>query len=236
MRGQHCFVKENHYLSCEQCTVMTVASSSKELKPPPFVFKGKGIRFFVKPPGKVTVQWAEKGSYHIKQMLDYINKLPTIPVVFSLSKRIFAHDDYSVHLPPKIECAFFRKGYFLLHIGGGITGDVQVNDTTYHSESKAAYRKKEMQLMLDVVIEHPDKIPAPSRDQIMRMFNDAWDEVYNKIDCEDVYNKNIMTLLMVLQTKAWSCMRVMVIIWKKIKSITQIKIVKMTKPTSNMIC
>ena len=26
------------------------------------------------------------------------------------------------------------------------------------------------------------------------MFNDVWDEVYNKIDCEDVYNKIMMTL------------------------------------------
>ena len=118
---------------------LTVASSSKELKPPPleFVFKGKGLRVFVNPPGKVTVQWAEKDSYRVKHMLDYTNKLPTIPVVFSPSKRvIFTFEGYSANLPPEIERAFFRKGYFLLHIGRGITGDVQVNDTTYHIESK----------------------------------------------------------------------------------------------------
>ena len=62
-------------------------------------------------------------------MLDYINKLPTIPVVFS-KRVIFTLDDYSAHLPPEIQCAFFRKDYFLLHIGVGITGDVQVKDTT----------------------------------------------------------------------------------------------------------
>ena len=93
----------------------------------------------------------------------------------------------------KLSVPFFEKVIFWYIFGGGITGGVQVNDTTYHSESKAAYRKKEMQLMLDLTTEHPDEIPAPSRGQMMRMFNDAWDEVYDKTDCEDVYKKN-MTL------------------------------------------
>ena len=151
-REHYCFVKENHNLSRERCTVMTVVSSKKELKPPPleFVFKGKGQRVTLNPPNKVKFQWAEKGSYRIKQMLEYINRLPTIPAAFYPERRvIFTLDDYSAHLPPEIETALFKKGYFLIHVGGGITGDVQVNDTTYHKQSKAVYRKKEMELMLD---------------------------------------------------------------------------------------
>ena len=145
-KEQYCFVKENHNLSRERCTVMTVVSSKKELKPPPleFVFKGKGQRITFNRPNKVKSQWAEKGSYHIKQMLEYINRLPTIPAAFYPERRvIFTLDDYSAHLPPEIETALFKKGYFLIHIGGGITGDVQVNDTTHHKQSKAVYRKKE---------------------------------------------------------------------------------------------
>ena len=35
-------------------------------------------------------------------------------------------------------------------IGGGITGEVQVNDTSYHLPIKAASRNIEMQLMLNL--------------------------------------------------------------------------------------
>ena len=42
---QSCFVKENHDLTRERSTVMTIASSSNAIKTPPleFVFKGKGM-------------------------------------------------------------------------------------------------------------------------------------------------------------------------------------------------
>ena len=64
-------------------------------------------------------------------------------------------DDYFAHIPPEIESALFRKGYFLIHIGGGVTGDVQINVTTCHKDSKASHRKKE--LMLDLLPENFDK-------------------------------------------------------------------------------
>ena len=47
----------------------------------------------------------------------------------------FTLDDYSAHLVPEVEEAFFKKGYFLV-IGGGITGDIQGNDTSYHRQAK----------------------------------------------------------------------------------------------------
>ena len=64
----------------------------------------------------------------------------------------------------------FIKDYFLIEIGGGITGDVQVNDTFYHRPIKAAYRNQEMQLMLDLLRQDPNKIPSLSRDQMTEMF------------------------------------------------------------------
>ena len=115
-----------------------------------FIFKGKGQRVTLNPPNKVKFQWTKKGSFCIKQMLEYINRLPTIPAAFHPQKRvIFTFDDYSVHFPPEIETALFKKGYFFIHIGGGITGDVQMNDNIYHTQSKPVYWKKEMELMLE---------------------------------------------------------------------------------------
>ena len=87
---------------------MTVVPSKKELKPPPleFVFKGKGQRVMLNPP-------KEKGSYHIKQMLEYINRLPTITASFYPERPIiFTLDHYSTHLPPEIETALFKKVIF----------------------------------------------------------------------------------------------------------------------------
>ena len=84
-RDQSCFVKENHHLSRERCTVMTIASSSNQLKTPSleFVFKGKGKR--VNPPDKVTIQWTEKGSYRLENVLKYVESLPSIPVMITLA-------------------------------------------------------------------------------------------------------------------------------------------------------
>ena len=143
-RNATTFVKENYSLSRERCTVMTIASSCPEkstVPPAEFVFKGKGLRVKVNPPGKIKVQWAEKGSYREENILEFINRLPTIHTKFCPRNReLFTLDDYSAHLGPEVEKAFSRKGYFLVHIGGGITGDIQVNDTDYHQPLKAEYR------------------------------------------------------------------------------------------------
>ena len=59
---------------------------------------------------------------------------PAIPIHFIPEKRrIFTLDDYSAHLVPEVKEAFLKKGYFLITIGGGITGDIQVNDASHHS-------------------------------------------------------------------------------------------------------
>ena len=59
---------------------------------------------------------------------------PAIPIHFTPEKRrIFTLDDYSAHLVPEVKEDFLKKGYFLINIGGGITGDIQVNDESYHS-------------------------------------------------------------------------------------------------------
>ena len=45
--------------------------------------------------------------------------------------------------------ALFKKGYVFVIIGGGITGDIQINDTNCHGGLKKHYRDLEMKLMLE---------------------------------------------------------------------------------------
>ena len=52
-----------------------------------------------------------------------------------------------------------------------MTGDTQVNDTDVHSPLKAKYRQLEQDLMIRQLTENPQKIPQPSRDDMMRMLN-----------------------------------------------------------------
>ena len=85
---QTCFVKENNHLSRKRTTVMTIVSSANKIKTPPFelVFKGTGKRVKVNPPAKTSVQWAEKGSYRLEQILELIKNLPIILTAFTLEK------------------------------------------------------------------------------------------------------------------------------------------------------
>lgn len=48
----------------------------------------------------------------------------------------------AAHLPPGFESAFFKKGYLLILISGGVTRDVQVKHI-YHKDSKTAYTERE---------------------------------------------------------------------------------------------
>ena len=82
---------------------------------------------------------------------------------------IYVLDDYSVHLMPEIRQALLKKGYVLVAIGGGITGDKQINDTSCHHNLKKYYREFEMNLMLEQLNNDSNKIPSPSPDEIMRM-------------------------------------------------------------------
>ena len=41
---------------------------------------------------------------------------------------------------PEIKAALLRKGYIFVGIGGGVTGDIQINDTDLHSPLKAKHR------------------------------------------------------------------------------------------------
>ena len=66
-----------------------------------------------------------------------IDKLPNRFNMFAeQSFAIYVLDDYSVHLMLEAPQALLKKGHVLVIIGGGITGDIQINDTNCHSDSK----------------------------------------------------------------------------------------------------
>ena len=58
----------------------------------------------------------------------------------------------------------------MIIIGGEIAGDIQVNDTSYHMQAKALYRKHEMELMLKKLQKDRKKIFQPAQDKMMKRF------------------------------------------------------------------
>ena len=70
---------------------------------------------------------------------------------------IYALDDYAVHLIPEVRQALFKKVYILVVVGGGINGDVQINDTHFHRHLISCYRDHKIQFMLEQLEEYPPK-------------------------------------------------------------------------------
>ena len=107
---------------------------------------------------------------------------------------IYVLDDYSVHLMPEVRQALLKKGYVLVVIGGGITGDIQINDTSCHHNLKKHYREFEMNLMLEQLNNDPNKIPSPSRDEMMRMLLKAWEllDVDTEREFKSLFVKNAL--------------------------------------------
>ena len=166
------FIKENHHLSRERITVFTqIATDGGFDLYPEFVFKWTGKR-----PSKLTTlpnvhyQWAPKGSYRLKQLLETIKHLPNRINIFSHFNFVTdVLDEYAVHLIPEVRKGLCYRGYILLIIGGGITGFVPVNDTHFHKQSKNEYRKKESALMLEKPAKDLRKVPFPDRSEMMSL-------------------------------------------------------------------
>ena len=69
------------------------------------------------------------------------------------------------------------RGYIYVGIGGGITGDIQINHTDIHRPLKANYRREEKELMIRKLIDYRTKIPVPRRNEIMNMLVDSWQDL-----------------------------------------------------------
>ena len=98
-------------------------------------------------------------------VLAFIDKLPK-PSLFAKVLNIFMLDDYSAHLDASVRKKTLARGYIPIYFGGGITGDVQVNDTHAHHPVKVEYRMNETDWSLDELKKHPEKVPTPSRSNV----------------------------------------------------------------------
>ena len=126
------------------------------------LFKGIGTNIMKKlnPPKDISVQFSPKGSYREDNLIAFIKSLPNIRFKSPEGAAIFLLDNYSVHLSKNVKAVLIHKGYIPVYIGGGITGEVQINDTHFHHPLKAAYRLREQELMLKRLEAAPDKIPG----------------------------------------------------------------------------
>ena len=104
-------------------------------------------------------------------------------------------DDYSAHLDPSAKEALKKRGYFLIILPGGITGDLQVNDTDLHYDLKSPYRQKESLLMIAKLRSNPSNIPSPSRDEIMQMCKSTWNKTVSKVDIHGAFKRNAISKL-----------------------------------------
>ena len=175
-------------LSRERITVFTQVCNDRNVQfQPEFVFKGKGTRTQLNPPPGVNVQWAPKASYRLEHMIrTIIGNLPNRHNLWTMKNyAIYVFDDYSVHSLPEIKQDLSKKGYVLVGIGGGITGDVQINDTDMHAPLKSKYRELEAELMIEQLRSNPNKIPKPSKDDMMRMLDTDWKSVLGHVDVAD---------------------------------------------------
>lgn len=75
----------------------------------------------------------------------------------------------------KIRRELNRKGYILVIICGGITGDIKNNDTHCHHNLESKYREYDIQLMLKQLRKIPAKILSLLRDEMMPMTIKLWD-------------------------------------------------------------
>jgi len=194
LKDENTFVKENYMLSRERITVFAQVSSDPDnpLPLPEFVFKGIGKHVTLDPPEGVHVQWAPKGSYQLDTMLKTIHQLPNRYHIFRPGDYVlYILDDYSVHVTEEVRGALFQRGYILVCIGGGITGDIQVNDTHVHNRLKAKYRERECRVMMQQLQENSAKIPSPSRNDMIKMLVDSWKEL--DIKPSDALKYNFLT-------------------------------------------
>ena len=91
----------------------------------------------------------------------------------------------------EFRAAFLSKGYIPIIMGGGITGDCQINDIHLHSELKSNYREQENALMIEKLKEGPKKSPQSTRNKMMKMLNNAIKSA--NIDCADGFKSLFVT-------------------------------------------
>ena len=120
--------------------------------------------------------------------------LDALYMVLPQLKKVYSLDDYSVHLDPSIGDAFIQKEHFPSIMGGGITGDIEINDKDLYHPPKTIYCNEGSQLILDKLATDSTKGSIPTRDDVMHMFCSAWDKTTSDFDMELAFKQNAITI------------------------------------------
>lgn len=142
-------VKENlpmtraRFTAMTRCRWPTPPADGKELA---VLFKaasGAQIRAQLLVPSCVLLQFQEKGSYRLQDVLEYLewildrSRTTVVPRASSQDgepppgrRVVYILDWFAPHLDPKVDELVHSAGHAVLRIGGHLTGLVQVEDTT----------------------------------------------------------------------------------------------------------
>ena len=77
---------------------------------------------------------------------------------------------------PEIRKACYQRGYVLVVMGGGISGFIQANDPDLHRHLKWKCRGRKMELMLKKLEVDKNKVPSPSREDMVQKLRYSWKE------------------------------------------------------------
>ena len=67
---------------------------------------------------------------------------------------LYVLGNYSAHITDKVREVLLAKAYILDIIGGGITGDIQCNDTHVHHLFKKKYQDFVAELMNEMLLQY----------------------------------------------------------------------------------
>ena len=74
----------------------------------------------------------------------------------------------------EIRKALWGHCHFLVLMGWSFTGFIQENDTRIHRSLKNHYRNSECALTIEKSQANKNKVPSPTRDQMMSMLANVW--------------------------------------------------------------
>ena len=204
-------VKENvpmtraRFTGMTRCRWPTPPGDGKEIA---VLFKASGgghrIRSGLRVPPGVLLQFQEKGSYRLEDVLEYLEWIldrsrlvdpPPPPGVGPASGQassnpeaaaaslgpgrrvMYLLDWFAPHLDPAVDDLVHSAGHAVLRVGGHLTGLVQVEDTHAHGPMTAAYKRRETEDAFEQLSVRPDCLPSTSRQTVLDRALDAWNDV-----------------------------------------------------------
>ena len=171
-------LKENHAATRERVSIMTAVTSSPldataAALPIELLFKAKSQKRTSKlalPSGiRISVQWAEKGSYRQPNILRYLRQwlAPWTPErEASADYRILLMDVAASHVHDEVVDLAWSRGYVVLWHYGCTTGVAQVNDTDCHGAFERIYIELEQTSFNHQQLSEPGSVARRPQDVV----------------------------------------------------------------------